>query len=557
MRQSYQLSEAELLISREISATQDRVLKNWQGHEKEGLYELVRALDVIAVGRFLRTKDEVHETDLLHEHYCLAGAATALRPFISAIQGAGGGVPFAPTNTTYSDFAHGYLDFCGRLSNLKRFAALEKYGVVRTQIVAPDHLIVSAQSGSPELAALQAMFHLRSQYKRTYVDDSLEEIDWDKLWQRMSSYVGVASKWFIRYDNDWEIVLAYRDAARDFGVGYCESEAFPDCTMLGGRSFVDWKTACEQALGRILCHIDFALLLAKKYPAVDLRNVLTIFVRKDDVAEVWKEAGLRAEQVQPTLDALSLNMDNIDDWENCFETPATYYIDFGKNFYLLPCFGALSNPYFALFRHLRRVYKKEWFNSVDSREQVFREELTTAFPAPRFAIPMHGVKLRRPDGSFLTDIDAVIFDSQTGSIALVQLKWHDVFGRSVREWASRKRNLDEANAWVNKVFSWMDTQTSADVANRLKFSGPRSALPPQVYVLTRYSAAFSGECSQDKRATWLGWPELLLSIEQIAGVDPIEEIPLCVEAYRAQFVDAAEVHETYEFPTLTVELHVG
>ncbi|MEN3067550.1 hypothetical protein [Uliginosibacterium sediminicola] len=556
MQHSRSLSPAELLISREISAFQERVLKNWRGHEKEGLYELVRALDVIAVGRMLRA-EVAQEAERPHEHHCLVGAAVALRPFISAIQGTGGGVPFAPTNTTYSEFAHSYLDACGRLSNLKRLASLEKHGVARTQIISPNHLVIRLKPDSLEWAAREAIFHLRSRYKRDGIDSvAPNEIDWDGLRQRMSSYVDVASEWFIRYDNDWEIVLAYRDAARDFGIGYFESEALPDDVALGGRTFGEWKAACEQALGRVLCHIDFALLLAKKNPIVDLRNVLTIFVRKDDVAEVWQEAGLQAQRIQPTLNALSLNMESIGDWEDCFETPATYYIDFGKDFYLLPCFGAISNPYFALFRHLRRVHEKEWSSGVDRREQVFRQDLATAFPAPRFSIPEHGVKLRRPNGSVLTDIDAVIFDNETGSIALIQLKWHDVFGRSVREWASRKRNLDIANAWVDKVMDWIGSQNAADVAAKLGFRGPRSNFAPQVYVLARYSAAFSGECAQDNRATWLGWPELLHGLENAEGADPIAEIPVCVESFRNQFADVGKTHEKYEFPTLTVELYV-
>lgn len=556
MQRPRQSSPAELLISREISTTQDRVLKNWRGHEKEGLYELVRALDVIAVDRMLRTEEQASDANRPHEHHCLVGAATALRPFISAIQGTGGGVPFAPTNTAYSEFAHSYLDFCGRLSNLKRLAALEKHGVARTQIVRPNHLVITLKPDSLEWAAREAIFHLRARYKRDRINSSPNKIDWDKLRRRMSSYVDVASEWFIRYDNDWEIVRAYRDAARDFGIGYFESEAFPNEIVLGGRTFGDWKTACEHALGRVLCHIDFALLLARKRPEVDLRNVLTIFVRKDDIAEIWKQAGLKTKRVQPTLDALCLDMSSISDWEDSFETPATYYIDFGRDFYLLPCFGAISNPYFALFRHLRRVHEKEWSGGVDSREQVFRQDLATAFPAPRFSIPEHGLKLRRPNGSVLTDIDAVIFDNETGSIALVQLKWHDVFGRSVREWASRKRNLDVANAWVDKVMSWIGPRSAADVAVSLGFRGPRSNLAPQVYVLARYSAAFSGEGAQDTRAAWFGWPELLHGLESAEGSDPIVEIPLCVESFRSQFAGVEKMHQKHDFPTLTVELHV-
>jgi hypothetical protein len=295
--------------------------------------------------------------------------------------------------------------------------------------------------------------------------------------------------------------MAYREKARSLGQGFLEAEAFPDDVRIGDRSFGEWKDACEQALGRVLAHMDFAAMLKEKRPSIALHDVLTNFARREDVEAVWEEAGLSRDRIPPAMRALTLAIDGLDDWERAYETPTSFYVDLGKNFVLLPCFGALTNPYFALFRHLRSTYRKDWDSCVDRREAVFRGDLARAFPAPRFMVPLRGHRLHRPDGSMLTDVDAVIVDMETCSVVLAQLKWHDVFGFSLAERESRRRNIGKANEWVERIWSWIDGRTSAEILRELRIEAPGSDRPPLLYVIARYAARFAGDRGQDQRAS--------------------------------------------------------
>jgi len=99
----------------------------------------------------------------------------------------------------------------------------------------------------------------------------------------MKSYVDAPGGWFICYDNDQEIVSTYLTRARRYGSGYLEAEALPEDIKIGDRTFGEWTHACDQALGRILCHIDFVGLLQEKRPKVDASNVLTLFARRHDI----------------------------------------------------------------------------------------------------------------------------------------------------------------------------------------------------------------------------------------------------------------------------------
>jgi hypothetical protein len=374
----------------------------------------------------------------------------------------------------------------------------------------------------------------------------------------MATYVESASNWFIRYDNRPVVVKSYRVDAREYGRKFLEREALPPNAQLGGEPFEKWMIACDWALGRILCHVDYAALLSEKEPQVHWRDVLTLYVRREDLAEVWLEAGLPAERLPATLRAMTLNVDGLYEWEQAADVPTPFYIDFGEKFVLLPCFGALLNPYYTLFRHLRRQYRGDWDRSVDGREEVFRGDIVSAFEAPRFYVPPSRFKIRRPDGSTITDVDAVVLDRETGTVALIQLKWADIFGRSLAERESRRRNIGAANRWVKDLSDWIGSCSSREVAARLGLSEVGGDEPPVLYVVARYIAQFTGERSQDPRAWWISWPEMWLALKSCDGeADPLRRLGERDALRRKEFEDREETREIHDFKSLTVEVRNG
>lgn len=546
---------AERAIAQQLEDFQRRAADMWRGREKEAVIALVRVLDRFTIARMLddasgRTVDADRAND---RFFVLMGAATALRPFLAAVKDQPGGVPWGPLSAEVSEFAYSYLGCCGRLAHLRRMASLERYGLARTSWTSTG-LTIEVQRSAPELALRFATKGWRKEGHDPLPGGESAERHWRRVRRKMLSYVDSVDGWFIRYDNDMKIVSAYRRAASEYGVDFLEGEALPENVQVGDRTFAEWRMTCDQALGRILCHIDFALQLRKKRPAIELGNVCTIFARREDVAAVWMEAGLAPERVAPTMDALTLSIDGLEEWERAHEIPCPYYVDLGRDFVMLPCFGALSNPYFALFRHLRNVHRPDWDRGVALREVVFRKDLAVAFAEPRLSVPPRGYRLRRSDGSILTDVDAVIVDRVSGALALVQLKWHDVFGHSLAERESRRRNLLQANEWVDRVSQWVDGRSSAVIADELGMPGSGSSAPPMLYVVARYAARFSGERDQDPRASWLGWYEILHALESGECGDPLVDVPRAIAIHQAQFDRPEDFHFEFRFPDLSVDL---
>lgn len=546
---------AERAIAQQLEDFQRRAADMWRGREKEAVIALVRVLDRLMIARMLDdSSGRTAETHRANDRFfVLMGAATALRPFLASVKNQPGGVPWGPLSAAVYEFAYSYLGCCGRLAHLRRMASLERYGLARTSWTSTG-LLIEVQHGAPELALRFAVKGWRREGHEPLPGGESAERHWRRVRRKMRSCVASVDGWFIRYDNDMKIVSAYRRAASDYAVDFLEGEALPEDVQVGDRTFAEWRMTCDRALGRILCHIDFALQLQKKEPAIELGNVCTIFARREDVAAVWMEAGLAPERVAPTMDALTLTIDGLDEWERAHEIPCPYYVDLGRDFVMLPCFGALSNPYFALFRHLRKVHRPDWDRGVDLREVVFRKDLAVAFAEPRFSVPARGYKLRRSDGSILTDVDAVIVDRVSGAVALVQLKWHDVFGHSLAERESRRRNLLQANEWVDRVSHWVDGRDSAVIADELGMPGSGSSAPPMLYVIARYAARFGGERDQDPRASWLGWYEILHALESGEFGDPLVDVPRAIASLQAQFERPVDFQFEFRFPGLSVDL---
>lgn len=547
-------SSTEQALAACTNRFQQQANATWKGREKEALIALTRALDCTAVSAYRGDIDAPRQTGQapdLYRQMLLLGCASAMRPFLLAVKGQGGGVPWGPSHPEASHFAYSYLKACGTLAFLRRLATLERYGLATTQEVSPRHHQVNVLPGPAEKALAYSLRFMRPGTEPSPVPSRR----WDSRHSRMRKYVDSPDGWFIKYDNDWEIVAAYREQARRHGMGQLEAEALPDDIPIGDRTFGEWKDACDQAVGRILAHMDFSALLCKKSPSISMENVLTIFARRDDIEAVWMEAGLPRCQVSPTMKALTLESDGLEDWEHAFEVPPPFYIDLGRDFVLLPCFGALVNPYFALFRHLRQEYRRDWDRGVDRREAIFRTDLGEILPPSRFTIPARGFGLRRMDGSLITDVDALVIDRESGDLALVQLKWHDVFGLSLRERESRRRNINKANEWIDRVSSWIEGRSSEQVLRALGLPFQGSTRPPVLYVLARYAARFTGNDVQDPRANWIGWPEMQMAARYGSGdASPLLWIPSWVLDYQGQFEDTEIKSMEFQYPGLKVSL---
>jgi hypothetical protein len=484
------------------------IRKSWRGYERELLISLVRALDVAAYihhfgGSFVGGEPGMR----------LRGAATALRPFLEAVRNMPGPIPWFPSNPQLTSAFDNHLLNCGRFSIAIRLAAMERYGMATTTVVGDDRILIEVISDAEEyteLKAQRAAVDRASAAMRARWPNLAAELP--EVRRRLTRYGRTHMNWFIAYDNDQFLVDHYRTQARIQAAGVVEAEALPATGIIGGRPFSDWSEASTAAYGTVLHHIDAAARLRQRKPKLNMRDLLTIYARRDDIVEVLVERGNDQLRAQQLMAGLTLDAEGAAISEERHEIPLPYYIDTGEHFVLLPMFGGLMNPHAGLLDFLRRTYRGDWDRIVDGRENIFREDLRRLLPEPRYKVLEKGLKLRRKDKSTLTDADAVVLDRQTGVVVFVQMKWYDAYGFSLAERDSRRENLlTNGNHWVDKVHGWIDGRTCAEIA-RVYGWGEAADAPPELLVMARHSTSFAGETRYDPRASWINWHALTEAI---------------------------------------------
>jgi hypothetical protein len=525
--------------------------ESWRGYERELLISLVRALDVAAyVNHFAKgARDK-------NAWLRLRGAATALRPLLETVRGMPGPIAWFPSNPKLTPAFDSHLLACGRFAVAIRLAAMERYGIATATIVDEDRIAIEVVPDDEEWAELQAG-HAANERAREAARALRPNLAAERpeVRRRLTGYGRAAMGWFIGYDNDQFLLDHYRAQAQIEAAGIVEAEALPENGLIGGRPFREWSEASTAAFSMVLHHIDAAGRLHQRKPKLNMRDLLTVYARRDDIVEVLVERGNDLSRARQLMAGLTLDAEGAAYIEKRHEIPLPYYIDAGEHFVLLPMFGGLLNPHAGLLDHLRRNYRRDWDKIVDGRESIFRKELRQLLPEPRYKVLESGLTLRRKDGSTLTDADAVVVDRETGNLVFVQLKWYDVYGFSLAERNSRRENLlISGNEWVEKIHGWIDGRSSAQIAKAYGW-GEAGDAAPQLLVLARHSSKFAGEKRYDPRASWTSWDALREELHHSPSEGFLAAI--ATTRYRQSTQDDANSVSVFELPGMTVEVRIA
>ena len=477
--------------------------ESWRGYERELLIQLVRGLDVAAYNHRVARNGRSRDPEASMR---VRGAATALRPLLEAVRGMPGGIPWSPSRLEYVPAFDNHLLACGRFTAAIRLAAMERYGMVRARRVGDDRIEMEAVSDADEREEVDAGHAASARARERFASQRPDLTEQSpEVRRRLDEYGWPAMGWFIGYDNDKFLVEHYKALASVRAAGVLEAEALPLEGMVGGRPFSEWRDASTAAYGAVLHHIDAAGRLRDRHSKLNMRDLMTIFARREDVVAVLAERGDSHVRAMQLMAGLNLDAEGAGWCQDRHEIPLPYYIDAGEDFVLLPVFGGLMNPHAGLLDHLRRTFRTDWDRIVDGREDVFRDHLRQLLPEPRYRVLERGMELKRKNKSRLTDIDAIVLDRQTGTVVLVQLKWYDAHGFSLAERDSRRDNLlTKGNEWVEKVHGWVDGRTSAQLARTYSW-GQAAEIPPQLLVMARHASRFTGETRYDPRASWMSW----------------------------------------------------
>lgn len=550
----------------------DEYIENWlakimracAGHEQKALIELVRSADLHAY--FLNCFGAPELTQELKRQCTeiVRGIGPMLRKFLPELDALGDGIPWAPSTNSTASWADHALTTSGQLVYLRRLAYSERYGLVRCENHSETHISIHVLGHDVESLDRED-FEWLTRKKLAACSKHQVHVDRQiKGWarNRIDQYVKVHRKHFIEYDSDWELLELYQEYAQMFVLQSAEADAFPDDVIIGSRSFGEWKKIAISAAARACLHLSFATRLSTlKKNRLNLRNLLTIFVRYEDLREVWRQqTGVYDEaELDEIEDIFLLTEKHAEEYFLNHDYPLPYNIRFGKYFALLPQFGYLSNVCTFLVIELRRKYRKDWDKAVNLREAKFQQDLHALLPKGSYIRGRDNVSIRRSAGDTETDIDAAYYEKSSNCLYLFQLKWFDVFAYSLRERQSRLTNLLKANKWIDQVSQWTENTARQEILSHIDLKGREitsDSFEIRLVVLTRFSARFSGTHEYDERAAWLSWPRLcrLMHENKESGSQLAAAWLIAKEDGKAG-ERKSDLCDEYIFPGLQVDVH--
>ncbi len=514
------LAELHALVDSETARLRTSFLCRGNFDSRVALIELSRAIDYFYTRRLLTSQANPEDLANLYSR----GISMMLALFADECLDKPG-VPLACSTDKLQEWSHSCIQHAGRLSYLSHllelvgdgFFILSKVGKARFEF-----------RWTQEFVDLEA-FDVADQ---VWVRDLIAEADrplMEKLseqfplvLERMRAVVYPWRKEFIGYESDPEV-----DAHFDtVGIGWARALdgqiELPGEAFIGGHPFYTYRAAVALMCGRALKHTSFAADFSMQRPDLNPHNMMSVWSPRQTWSEFFQGClEVDVETANDLLDSLTLDLEYKEQFGSVSVAPAPPLIQVGRNDLLMSICGCLDAPFHFLLRKLRHRFRSDWDKIVGQREKHFRDELYTLFALDRILTVDRPVRIRR-DGRDVTDIDAVAFDRDQGTLLLFQLKWQDPFGQSLRERRSRMRNfMSTSNKWVDTISEWLSQSSREQLLDCVGLDTSRFRINRiEIVVLARHHARFTKSDAPATSAAWGTWPQLCrIASEEYRGGD--------------------------------------
>jgi len=507
-----------------------RIFNSFPLERRRGLIEIARSMDLFWTSLNLGIITASEQTREASQ-FITFGLNKSLHLFLDDSCGRPG-FPLARSNNETNQWANSVLIHCGRLGLCEHLLEICRVGLGELYKERPrvyrfkytSHPIGFESIEREDFTWMAEFIAHRQADKQKRLNEQQ-----CKIWKIMSGLVDTWHKYYIQYETHPEVDEFYQEvgllhAQRMFG-----QDSFPGDTKFGGEDFNLYRETVGVLIGWSLKHMSFCTQLMKKVPYINPRNIITVPQHFDDKVKYLASAlTIDTQAARQALQTLTLTRENKQ--VHCvapgnFVAPAL--IEAGQGRVIFPVWGCTSHPFIFMLNELKRKHRSDWDRAVDMREVLFRRELYELFQSTKFFKIDRNINIKI-GGSIVTDIDALILDRSKGVVAIFQLKWQDMFGGSIRERESRKRNFQHTgNKWVERVSQWLASNSIAETCKMLGFEQDdiNRANEFRIFVISRYAAHFSGSGTLDPRAAWGTWYQFLrIIVEQGNLENPLNSL---------------------------------
>lgn len=304
---------------------------------------------------------------------------------------------------------------------------------------------------------------------------------------------------------------------------------YPGSIVIGGCTFQVYRDVLAVLVSLVLKYLDCYSLLSNEHSPLVASHESSVCSDTELVEKIATTLAIDEKMARAALDAYTLDAENVSyHYSAVSDVPEPPLIHLDEQHRLLSFAGLLTEPLFFLLRELKRRYSYEYHTASQVREEIFRQDVYSIFTDKRFVKSTGHVELRGAKGTLTTDVDALLFDRKTGTLALFELKSQDPFAYSRQERLRQRDNFYAAGKQVIAAIEWIRRNGANALLERLNAKQVKHLKAQKVYVfvLGRYLAHFFEGAEHDGRAAWGTWAQVLrlLDGKGVEEANPIQSL---------------------------------
>lgn len=240
-----------------------------------------------------------------------------------------------------------------------------------------------------------------------------------------------------------------------------------------------------------LKHIRFVDVAKRHHPEINYAMSLTIWKPKDDLVQsIALLPGMSEAIASAAIDLLTVKAGD----EPYFRSEVTPYmpmlIEIADGYLLSPVSSIFRNPFHGIRMLHEARDSKAAVKLLEHRERWMIDDLYHLFLGARYICMEGPTKLRR-GSSVVTDIDAAVLDTLTGTLGLFQMKWQDFNSNDVGKQRSRARNfVEKVDAWALAVEGWIAEFGTDLLLRNLRMRFPDGVSQVRLFAIGRSAARF-------------------------------------------------------------------
>ncbi|WP_353120958.1 hypothetical protein [Dysgonomonas capnocytophagoides] len=462
-----------------------------------------------------------------YEHFLNCGFPYFLKQFYKTSSFNEPFLPTIPSTPNSLSFCHYYLWKYGKHRFVERYTNLVKTNDVCLSEISENNFEFRASSQSMleliENQSIDNYFQIMKEYVlKSKIDQQKSQKS--RILKSLNREVSIWKNDYIKYGSTPQIDNYYHTEGYIHMVSTQLYDDFKEDFTFGGIPYKHILDVVQSVIGVAIKHIDACLLLCNKKASINLYNILSIPVIIDEISLSYSHyLDIDIEYVKEILNLLVVSKENIEEHLNEDKDFSPPFIQIGPRFVYRSVKGCLGAPILFLQNELKRKYPTDYFNWINEREELFRNQLYLLFKSNNLIKINRNIELNT--NGIRTDIDAVIYDKETKSLGLFQLKWQDKYAANLKARRSRISNFyPKAKEWIEKMVRWKSLVDHKEILSALNINDTKIS-NIYLFVIGRYNTHFSNQ-EIDDRAAWGSWyhvAELSYKIRTDFN-DPIREL---------------------------------